>query len=282
MSSDESSELSSVPSEDESNLEFVKKDGILKFFSKAVPTPTASKPTSPPPPEREPSPPHEYVLADNPDIAVSIWFDCRVLIAFMREKSRCTTGFEEGINFFDSSSLCSVPASTRHSQNLYQILGHRSSSAMWWIVSLGSMLNNSCARFWDCCSIGSRMSSMKILMHSPGSVFELCKKARITILTSALDRPGHYNRALEEAVQTHKAQWAKDWESKNPLSGGATFTTMTPAQRVCNLFYYSGMQIIQWAWTMQPCCVPLLLLLILESFQPNGFGTAFPLGPIKG
>lgn len=46
-------------------------------------------------------------------------------------------------------------------------------------------------------------------------------------------RPGHYNRALEEAIQTHKGQWAKDWESQNPLSGGATFSSMTPVQRVC-------------------------------------------------
>lgn len=46
-------------------------------------------------------------------------------------------------------------------------------------------------------------------------------------------RPGHYNRALEEAIQTHKGQWAKDWESQNPLSGGATFGSMTPVQRVC-------------------------------------------------
>ena len=45
-------------------------------------------------------------------------------------------------------------------------------------------------------------------------------------------RPGHYNRALEEAVQTHKSQWAKDWEAKNPLSQGATFATMQPTQRV--------------------------------------------------
>jgi hypothetical protein len=45
-------------------------------------------------------------------------------------------------------------------------------------------------------------------------------------------RPGHYNRALEEAISTHKAQWARDWESKNPLAGGATFTSMTPEQRV--------------------------------------------------
>jgi hypothetical protein len=73
MSSDESSELSSVPSEDDTNLQLTKKDGILKFFSKAPP-PTASKDkeASPPRPKREPSPPHEYVLADNPDIAVSI------------------------------------------------------------------------------------------------------------------------------------------------------------------------------------------------------------------
>jgi hypothetical protein len=72
MSSDESSELSSPPSEDESPLELKKKDGILKFFSKVVPTTAAPKADSPPPPEREPSPPHEYVLADNPDIAVSL------------------------------------------------------------------------------------------------------------------------------------------------------------------------------------------------------------------
>jgi hypothetical protein len=73
MSSDDSSELSSVPSEDDSTLQLTKKDGILKFFSKAPP-PAASKAkeASPPRPKREPSPPHEYVLADNPDIAVCI------------------------------------------------------------------------------------------------------------------------------------------------------------------------------------------------------------------
>jgi hypothetical protein len=72
MSSDDSSELSSAPSDDEINLELTKRDGILKFFSKVVPPTTTPKADSPPPPEREPSPPHEYVLADNPDIAVSL------------------------------------------------------------------------------------------------------------------------------------------------------------------------------------------------------------------
>ncbi len=73
MSSDESSELSSVPSDEETDLQLTKKDGILKFFSKA-PKPTAQPKVeaSPPRTKRAPSPPHEYVLADNPDIAVCV------------------------------------------------------------------------------------------------------------------------------------------------------------------------------------------------------------------
>jgi hypothetical protein len=73
MSSDDSSELSSVPSEDETDLQLTKTDGILKFFTK-TPAPKSPAPkveASPPRPKRAPSPPHEYVLADNSDIAVS-------------------------------------------------------------------------------------------------------------------------------------------------------------------------------------------------------------------
>lgn len=77
MSAESSSELSSVPTDDD--LQLKKKDGILKFFSKAPKkTATPKEPVSPPRPKREPSPPHEYVLADNPDIAVSV----RSIIAF--------------------------------------------------------------------------------------------------------------------------------------------------------------------------------------------------------
>jgi hypothetical protein len=77
---DDSSELSSlaslspVPSDDDldppSDLEPVgaKKKGILQYFPKLSEHPP--KQASPPPRKREPSPPHEYVLADNPDIAV--------------------------------------------------------------------------------------------------------------------------------------------------------------------------------------------------------------------
>lgn len=91
MSSDDSSELSSVPSDVEDGLQLKKKDGILKFFSKVPSKPKASKPSpqapaSPPRPKREPSPPHEYVLEDNPDIAVRIQPYRRVLKLFTRRK----------------------------------------------------------------------------------------------------------------------------------------------------------------------------------------------------
>jgi hypothetical protein len=71
--SSELSELSSIPSEDEIEIQPKMKEGILKFFSKVNPkAKEAPKEESPPPPEREPSPPHEYVLSDNPDIAVCL------------------------------------------------------------------------------------------------------------------------------------------------------------------------------------------------------------------
>lgn len=60
------SELSSLssapPTDDEAAMAIDKPVGIAKYFKKESETP---------PPKREPSPPHEYVLADNPSIAVS-------------------------------------------------------------------------------------------------------------------------------------------------------------------------------------------------------------------
>jgi hypothetical protein len=57
------------------------KKGIQKYFSKVKEQP--AKEASPPPRKRSPSPPHEYVLADNPDIAVrnlDCWFHFRWFI----------------------------------------------------------------------------------------------------------------------------------------------------------------------------------------------------------
>ncbi|KAI7787677.1 hypothetical protein LA080_015046 [Diaporthe eres] len=80
---DDSSDLSSIsslspaPSGDESEIELKPQNGILKFFhrvSKDEVAEARKKGMSPPPRKREPSPPHEYVFADNPDIAFIVMF----------------------------------------------------------------------------------------------------------------------------------------------------------------------------------------------------------------
>lgn len=46
-------------------------------------------------------------------------------------------------------------------------------------------------------------------------------------------RNGHYGRALEEAVSSHKSQWPLKWQGANPLHGGQDFNNMSPEKRVC-------------------------------------------------
>ncbi|KAI9894444.1 MAG: hypothetical protein M1814_003202 [Vezdaea aestivalis] len=76
MSDSESSALSSVPSDDEPELKLTSKNGILKFVP--VDRPKAStKETTAPVRKREPSPPHEYTLADNFDIPFLVMFRSR-------------------------------------------------------------------------------------------------------------------------------------------------------------------------------------------------------------
>lgn len=62
------SELSSLssapPTDDEAPMAIDEPVGIAKYFKK--------KESETPPPKREPSPPHEYVLADNPHIPVGV------------------------------------------------------------------------------------------------------------------------------------------------------------------------------------------------------------------
>ena len=74
MSDDDTSDLSSAPSDNELERQLNEKGGILKFLTAKAP----AREASPPRPPREPSPPHEYVLADNPDIAVCVFIDSRV------------------------------------------------------------------------------------------------------------------------------------------------------------------------------------------------------------
>ncbi|KAL2140905.1 hypothetical protein VTI28DRAFT_7872 [Corynascus sepedonium] len=177
MADDDSSELSSIsslsepPSEDDSDIQLEERHGILKFFHKVDQNPALEpKEKTPPRPKREPSPPHEYVLADNPDIAFIVMFRARFAEAFPK----------------------------------------------------------SLANF------GPQELERDVVEPIPGERVEhfLCALLSLLLNRKQDVKPGHYNRALEEAIQTHKGQWAKDWESKNPVAGQATFSSMTPVQRL--------------------------------------------------
>ncbi|KAL2753319.1 hypothetical protein ACRALDRAFT_2110630 [Sodiomyces alcalophilus JCM 7366] len=167
------SSLSSVPSDIESDNPSETKNGILKFFPKLAkgekPSPPAKEP-SPPPRKRSPSPPHEYTLADNPDIAFIVMFRCRFNEVFPKSLSN-----------FGPQELENDVSDTPPGQRVENFL----------CALLGLLLN--------------RKQDVK---------------------------PGHYMRALEDAINSHKNQWPRVWEGKSPLSGGATFHSMLNTERL--------------------------------------------------
>ncbi|PKY05428.1 hypothetical protein P168DRAFT_250046 [Aspergillus campestris IBT 28561] len=77
LSDSDLSSLSSAPPSDEETGSMAVDEpvGINKYFKKE---------TESPPPKRAPSPPHEYVLADNPDIAFIVMFRARFTDVFPR------------------------------------------------------------------------------------------------------------------------------------------------------------------------------------------------------
>ncbi|KAK3313544.1 hypothetical protein B0H66DRAFT_355679 [Apodospora peruviana] len=83
-------------------------------------------------------------------------------------------------------------------------------------------------------NFGPQELERDVVEQIPGERVEafLCALLGLLLNRKQDVKPGHYNRALEEAIQTHKSQWAKNWESKNPLSGSATFSSMTPVERL--------------------------------------------------
>ncbi|KAK6950211.1 hypothetical protein Daesc_008537 [Daldinia eschscholtzii] len=179
MADDDSSELSSVsslssaPSEDDSEIEVKREKGILKFFHKLPPGTKPAEPKkepTPPPRKRSPSPPHEYVLADNPDIAFIVMFRARFNDAL--PKSLANFGPQE----LERDVTEPVP-------------GERVEHFLCAVLSL--LLN--------------RKQDVKL---------------------------GHYNRALEDAISSHKNQWARDWKDENPLAGNKTFASMDPTERL--------------------------------------------------
>jgi hypothetical protein len=74
MSDSDTSGLSSAPSVDDDFIVPTRgQDGMLQFLTKArASSPPADDDERPNPRKRASSPPHEYVLADNPDIAVRV------------------------------------------------------------------------------------------------------------------------------------------------------------------------------------------------------------------
>ena len=79
MADSDTSSLSSAPSTDDEamELQMSKPKGLDRYFK-----PAPKKEVTPEPPRREPSPPHEYTLADNDAIAFLVMFRSRFHDAF--------------------------------------------------------------------------------------------------------------------------------------------------------------------------------------------------------
>ncbi|CAI7675570.1 unnamed protein product [Penicillium pancosmium] len=159
--SDSSSLSSAPPTDDETAMEVDKPTGIAKYFKKE---------SSTPPPKREPSPPHEYVIADNPSIPFIVMFRAR----------------------FDEAFPKSLP------------------------------------------HYGPQDIERGAVDNPPGDYIErlLCALLGLVLNRKKDVERNHYTRPLEEAIQTHQSQWPKPWAGKSPLSGGRTFATMMPEERI--------------------------------------------------
>ncbi|EYE93426.1 uncharacterized protein EURHEDRAFT_379145 [Aspergillus ruber CBS 135680] len=163
LSDSELSSLSSAPPTDDENAPMAVDEpvGITKYFKKESETP---------PPKREPSPPHEYVLEDNSDIAFIVMFRARFHEVF--------------------------PRSTPH--------------------------------------YGPQDIERGAVEKPPGDYIErlLCALLGLVLNRKKDVERNHYQRPLEEAVQTHASQWPKAWQDKNPLHGGRNFASMEPNERL--------------------------------------------------
>ncbi|KAL4928698.1 uncharacterized protein BDV17DRAFT_298432 [Aspergillus undulatus] len=178
LSDSDLSSLSSAPPSDEEPTPMALDEpvGITKYFQKR-------KQSETPPPKRAPSPPHEYVLADNPDIAFIVMFRARFHEVF--------------------------PRSTPH--------------------------------------FGPQDIERGVVESPPGDHIErlLCAFLGLVLNRKKDVERNHYTRPLEEAIQTHAAQWPKAWEGKNPLHGGRNFASMSPEERSLILWSLSSSEAVQ-------------------------------------
>ncbi|KAF9890937.1 hypothetical protein FE257_005194 [Aspergillus nanangensis] len=178
ISDSDLSSLSSVPPSDEESASMAVDEpvGITKYFKKESETP---------PPKRAPSPPHEYVLADNADIAFIVMFRARFHEAFPRSTPHFgPQDIERGV--------AELPPGDHIERLLCALLG--------------------------------------LVLNRKKDV-EYATPPMTPSPPSKLPR-NHYQRPLEEAIQTHASQWPKAWQGKNPLHGGGTFAGMSPEERI--------------------------------------------------
>ncbi|KAK2605347.1 hypothetical protein N8I77_008189 [Diaporthe amygdali] len=198
---DDSSDLSSIsslspaPSGDESEIELKPQNGILKFFhrvSKDEVTETQKKEMSPPPRKREPSPPHEYIFADNPDIAFIVMF-----------RKRFDSVMPRSLAHFGPLELEQDIQQDPPAERVEQFL----------CVVLGLLLN----RKQDIKYATLPPAPLHAHLAYPGT--------RIGHYQKALNEDAINGKDF-------KPQWPREWNERSPLAGGATFQTISPEQRV--------------------------------------------------
>ncbi|KAI5790189.1 hypothetical protein EDC01DRAFT_630888 [Geopyxis carbonaria] len=148
---------------------------------------------SPVPKRRKTEPPHVHTLADSPELAFIVMFRSRFTDAFKGVPNLGCQDIELGI-------VDSTP-----SEQIELLLCA--------IIGL----------VFRCAACFTGVITRLFTFPSPNDC----------LLTIAkFIRRGHYNRALEEAISTHRTQWPREWERKNPLPGGKHFKDLDASQRL--------------------------------------------------
>ncbi|EQB45398.1 hypothetical protein CGLO_15731 [Colletotrichum gloeosporioides Cg-14] len=83
-------------------------------------------------------------------------------------------------------------------------------------------------------NFGPQELERDIIDNPPGERVEafLCGLLFLLLNRKQDVKAGQYSKALDDALSAHKAQWPREWEGVNPLSGGNTFHTLAPTQRL--------------------------------------------------
>ncbi|KAJ9661748.1 hypothetical protein H2201_006419 [Coniosporium apollinis] len=171
MSDSESSALSSPPGSDDELSPVPEMMPDLPAFKAARHDTSMSPPPDSTPKRKRPaSPPHEEVLADNPDIAFIVMF-----------RSRFSEAFPPKLIHYGPQDIERGVADALPTPQIESLL---------------------------CALLGLALNRKKYVER------------------------GHYGRALEEAISAHKSQWPRAWGGVNPISGGRSFNTMSPQERL--------------------------------------------------